>query len=521
MIYRSPHPPVTIPDVSLADFILERTAHHGDKPALIDGISGRIYTFPEFADRVRWVAGSLDEAGFGAGDVLGFLAPNSPEYGIFFLAASSLGGVNTTINPLATPDDITRQLASSGARFLFTTPNIRGKLTADTTTGLEQVFLRTPDGAVSGLNEGRREGPAVTVSPATDVAALPYSSGTTGVSKGVMLTHRNLTANLVQIEAAGIFTPEDTIIGLLPFFHIYGMTVILLAGLSIGATTVTLPRFEMDGFLETMERYGVSHANLVPPLIHTLAAHPTLDPARLGKLQRVQSGAAPLATQTATRFSERFGCQVLQGYGLTETSPVTHVVPRTATGIPIGSIGPPIPDTECRIVDVGTGQDVGPTKRGEIWVRGPQVMKGYLGDKEKTAGMLDRDGWLHTGDIGYADEEGNFYIVYRLKELIKYKGYSVAPAELEAALLMHPAIDDVAVIPSPDEEAGEVPKAYVVLGAPLREADLLSWIAERVAPYQKIRRMEAIDEIPKSASGKILRRVLIERDRSSRSESKP
>ena len=333
-----------------------------------------------------------------------------------------------------------------------------------------------------------------------------------------MLTHRNLVANLVQIEGAGIFTQEDTIIGLLPFFHIYGMTVILLAGLSIGASTVTLPRFEMDGFIETMERYGVSHANLVPPLILALAMHPTLDPARLGKLRRVQSGAAPLATQTAARFSERFGCRVLQGYGLTETSPVTHLVPRTATGIPIASIGPPIPDTECRIVDVGTGEDVGPTKQGEIWVRGPQVMKGYLGDREKTAGMLDGDGWLRTGDIGYADEEGNFYVVDRLKELIKYKGYSVAPAELEAVLLMHPAIDDVAVVPSPDEEAGEVPKAYVVLGAPLDEADLFSWIADRVAPYKRIRRMEAIDKIPKSASGKILRRILIARDLSSRSE---
>ena len=225
------------------------------------------------------------------------------------------------------------------------------------------------------------------------------------------------------------------------------------------------------------------------------------------------------AAAPGPRCAARLGCQVVQGYGLTETSPVTHAVPVEREENRPGSIGPPIPSTDCKVADLLDGRALGPDEDGEVWIRGPQVMRGYLGDDEATARTLDDDGWLRTGDIGHADEDGWFYLVDRLKELIKVKGFQVAPAELEAVLLDHPAVADAAVVGSPDDEAGEVPKAFVVpaAGAELDVAELRSFVAARVASYKQLRRVEVTDEIPKSASGKILRRVLVERERASAS----
>jgi acyl-CoA synthetase (AMP-forming)/AMP-acid ligase II len=263
-----------------------------------------------------------------------------------------------------------------------------------------------------------------------------------------------------------------------------------------------------------MQDYGVTWAYLVPPIVLALAKHPLVDKYDLSKLKSILSGAAPLGKDVTQACADRLKCLVRQGYGLTETSPVTHFTPNDPAKIKPGSIGPLVAATECRIIDYTNDAELGPNQEGELWVRGPQVMQGYLNRPDATRAVINPDGWFRTGDIGYADEDSYFYIVDRLKELIKYKGLQVAPAELEAVLLTHPAVADAAVIPSPDEEAGEVPKAFVVLRGEATPDELMAFVADKVAPYKKIRRLEVIEQIPKSASGKILRRVLVERERS-------
>jgi acyl-CoA synthetase (AMP-forming)/AMP-acid ligase II len=291
----------------------------------------------------------------------------------------------------------------------------------------------------------------------------------------------------------------------------FGLQVLLNLGLASGATLVLLPRFEIESFLSAVERYGVTYAALVPPIVLILSTHEAVDRYDVTRLQRITCGAAPLSAATSRACANRLGCAVEQGYGLTETSPVTHV---TVPGRNVeGKVGPLAPNTEAKIVDLVSGDSHGPNSPGELWVRGPQIMKGYLNRPEATAAMIDADGWLHTGDIACVDENGSFSIVDRLKELIKYKAYQVAPAELEAVLLTHPAVADVAVIPSPDLETGEVPKAFVVLRSPISAEELMAFVADRVSPYKKVRRVEFIDCIPKSPTGKILRRVLVQQER--------
>jgi acyl-CoA synthetase (AMP-forming)/AMP-acid ligase II len=340
-----------------------------------------------------------------------------------------------------------------------------------------------------------------------------------------MLTHRNLVANICQCEPVLPTREDDVVAGILPFFHIYGMLVILNAAIHAGATIVTLPRFDLEQFLKLLQDYEVTRANLVPPIVLALAKHPAVERYRLPRLQAILSGAAPLGEDVARACAERLGCMVIQGYGLTETSPVTHVSPLDPSQIRLASIGKPLPNTECKVVDVATGAELGPNQDGELWIRGPQVMRGYLNGPTATAEALDLQGWLRTGDLVRVDDDGYFYVVDRLKELIKYRGYQVAPAELEALLLSHPAVADAAVIPSPDEEAGEVPKAFVVrragATAGVTEDDLLAYVAERVAPFKKIRSVEFVAEIPKAASGKILRRVLVAREREREREGGP
>jgi acyl-CoA synthetase (AMP-forming)/AMP-acid ligase II len=251
----------------------------------------------------------------------------------------------------------------------------------------------------------------------------------------------------------------------------------------------------------------------VPPIVLALAKHPLVDEFDLSSLDLINSGAAPLSAELEIACGERLGCQMQQGYGLTETSPTTHWVNDELAGTMPGSIGPLIPNTECRIVDVLRGEDAPTGEPGELLIRGPQVMKGYLNKPQATADAIDPDGWLHTGDIACMDEDGSLRIVDRIKELIKYKAYQIAPAELEALLLTHPAITDAAVIPLPDEEAGQIPKAFVVTNGSITLEDVSRFVADHVAPYKKVRAVEIIDEIPKAPSGKILRRVLIDRER--------
>jgi len=486
----------------------------GDRPALVDGPTGRTVTFAELHGLVRRVAAGLAARGFRKGDVFAIFSPNVPEYAVAFHAVASIGGVNTTINSLYTADEVAFQLKDSGARFLLTIPPFLDRaLDAAGRAGIEEVFVfGEAEGATpfADLLEAGDEPPAVDIDPATDLVVLPYSSGTTGFPKGVMLTHRNLVANIVQAKPIGLITDGDMVIGVLPFFHIYGMVVIMNAALHEGGTVVTMPKFDLEQFLGLLQQHRITKAFLVPPIVLALAKHPMVAGFDVSALKLIMSGAAPLDAGLATACADRLGCGVIQGYGLTETSPVTHVTPGPEHNKP-GSIGPLLGSTEARVVDVATEEDLGPGQDGEVWIRGPQVMQGYLNNPQATRATIDEDGWLHTGDIGHADEEGYFFIVDRLKELIKYKGYQVPPAELEAVLVSHPAVADAAVVPKPDPEAGEIPKAFVVVSGDVSADELMAYVAERVAHHKKVRELEFVDEIPKSASGKILRRVLRER----------
>jgi 4-coumarate--CoA ligase len=355
----------------------------------------------------------------------------------------------------------------------------------------------------------------VTFDPATHLAVLPYSSGTTGRPKGVMLTHRNLVANIHQCRAVIPLGRDDRALAVLPFFHIYGMSVLLDYALLQRAALVTMPKFDLADFLRTVSTETCSWVFIAPPIAVALAKHPLVEEYDLSGVEVIFSGAAPLDRELAKAVATRIGCEVRQGYGMTETSPVTHVIPVASPEIDLSSIGLAIPNTECRLVDPETGADIeipdaGTSASGELLIRGPQVMTGYLDDDEATARTIEPDGWLHTGDIATVTAEGVYAIVDRLKELIKYKGYQVAPAVLEAVLLAHPDVVDAAVVGVPDDDGQEVPKAFVVHRpeSPLDEAGVMAWVAERVAPHEKVRLVEFIDSIPKSTSGKILRKDL-------------
>lgn len=518
-VVRSPYPDVDIPDLPLVPFVMHRAAAHPDKPAIICAATGRQLTYGELDRAIRQVAAGLHAKGIRQGDVVGLVSPNLPDFAVVFYAVTVLGAICSTVNPIATAEEIGAQFADSEAVMLVTIADLYEKCSAAARlarTVREIVVLgTTPPGATAyaALFAHGDTPPAVAIDPANDVCALPYSSGTSGVPKGVMLTHRNLVANLLQCEAAGVgIRPTDTVIGVLPFFHIYGMVVVLGGTLRQGATIVSLPRFDLEQFLGTIQQYRVSYMNLVPPIILALAKHPLVSSYDVGSVRTIMSGAAPLGADLADSCAARVGCLVRQGYGLTETSPVTHFHPFTGERVDGGSVGPGVPNTECRLVDSDTGLDVAPGERGELWIRGPQVMKGYFNKPEATAACLTADGWFKTGDVAVV-EEGWFRIVDRVKELIKYKGLQVAPAELEALLLSNPHVADAAVIPVPDEDAGEIPKAFVVKRGEIDAEQVMAWVAERVSPYKKVRQVEFVEAIPKSPSGKILRRVLVERER--------
>jgi len=515
MIHTSPLPAVDIPDVHLTPYVFARADALADEPAIIDGPTGRVVTYRQLKESVERMAGGLAKRGFTKGDVFAIMAPNVPEYATAFHGVATLGGISTTINPTYTTEEIEFQLRDSSARFLLTVPTFIEQATAAAAAaGVEEVFvLGESPGAtpLSALLESEPYEGYAAVDPQEDLVTLPYSSGTTGLPKGVMLSHHNLVANLAQGEHAIAMEDGEVAVAVLPFFHIYGMQVLMNGVLHHGATAVTMPRFDLEEYLRIIQEHRVTRAYVVPPIVLAMAKHPLVDQYDMSSLRSVFSGAAPLSAELAAEASERIGCEVVQGYGLTETSPVTHATPPGQ--FKPGSIGVALSNTECRVVDPD-GNDLDLDEDGEIWIRGPQVMKGYLNNPEATAATIDGDNWLHTGDIGHVDGDGHWYIVDRLKELIKYKGFQVAPAELEGLLLTHPAVADSAVIPIPDEEAGEVPKAFVVLkpGAEASPGEIMEHVAGHVAHYKQIRYLDIVDEIPKSASGKILRRILRERE---------
>jgi acyl-CoA synthetase (AMP-forming)/AMP-acid ligase II len=516
MIFRSPYPDVAIPEMPLTPFVLRHAARLADKPALIDSFTGRMMTHGQFAGEVQRAAAGLAASGYRKGDVFGMLAPNCIEFAIAFHAVASIGGIVAPLNTGLTVEEATRQLRETGARALLTTPQLieRGREAASGAGVQEIIVFGEAPGAIPFASLLACDGPPpeVAIDPREDVVAILCSSGTTGLPKGTQLTHFVFVASACQFAGMGEIREEDILPGHLPMFHLFGLVISLVHGLSQGATSVVMPRFDLGEFLQVVQDHRVTRAYLVPPMVLALAKQPIVDRYDLSSLKTILCGAAPLGGDVARACAERLGCRIKQGYGMTEIG-ITHVSPDDIDPLRTGTVGPCVPNVEMKIVDVGTEDEVGCDRQGEIWTRGPATTKGYLNLPDATAALIDDDGWAHTGDIGFVDADGYLTVVDRLKELIKYKGLQVAPAELEAVLLAHPAVADAAVIPSPDDEAGEVPKAFVVLKEEATGEELMAFVAARVAPYKKVRRLEFVELIPKSPSGKILRRVLVERER--------
>ncbi|MFJ9579011.1 4-coumarate--CoA ligase family protein [Streptomyces sp. NPDC101191] len=527
MVFHSEFADVPVVSLPIHDAVLGRAAEFGDLPALIDGTGGDgalTLTYGQIDAFHRRVAAGLAEAGVRQGDVLALHSPNTVLFPVAFYAATRAGASVTTVHPLATPEEFAKQLRDSAARWVVTVSPLlaTARAAAELAGGVEEIFVcdTAPDGdgtrSLQAFLGSTAPEPELTVDPATDVAALPYSSGTTGVPKGVMLTHASIATNLAQLEPFMPMGPGDRILAVLPFFHVYGLTALMNAPLRRGATVVVLPRFELDGFLAAIEQHRINALYVAPPIVLALAKHPAVARYDLSSLKYIVSSAAPLDAALAEACSARLGLPpILQAYGMTELSPATHLVPLSTENPPPGTVGKLLPATEMRLVALDDpAKDAGPGAEGEIAIRGPQVMKGYLGRPDATAAMVDEDGWLHTGDVGRVDEDGWLYVVDRVKELIKYKGFQVPPAELEALLLTHEGIADAAVIGVTDADGTEIPKAFVVrqpTAAGLGGEDVMAYVAERVAPYKKIRQVEFIDTVPRAASGKILRRELRDR----------
>ena len=424
-VYESEYPEVQIPDVSVTDFILRHADRLADKVAIIDGPTGRTVTYGQLKARIGALAGGLQARGVGPGTTVALMSPNLPEFVIVFHAVALAGGTITTLNPTYGAEELAFQLKDAGASWMFTIGMFAQTATAAADEAGVANRVLIGEGAegwepLAGLF-GQPLAEQVPVDLAESVVVLPYSSGTTGFPKGVMLTHRNLVANLVQTEAPIHLLEDEVVFAALPFFHIYGMTVLMNFALCHGARLVTVPRFDMVQMLELTQEHGITRLFLVPPIILGLAKHPIVDQYDLSSVKQIFSGAAPLGGELAEAAATRVGCTVAQGYGMTELSPVSHAVPEGV--VRPGSSGTLLPNTNAP--GSSTPRAVGtwrPARRASCGYAGPQVMKGYLNNAQATAQTLDADGWLHTGDIARMDPDGHTFIVDRLKELIKVKG---------------------------------------------------------------------------------------------------
>ena len=512
MSFYSPFPDVVIPESSLYEYLFgDLDEADADRVALVDVADGTELSYAHLVRRIDAFAGALAQRGIGVGDVVALLSPNSAAFAVAFHGALAAGATLTTINILYTADEIACQLRDSHAKLLITASRllpqaVKAAATADV-SDLDVLVFECDHAFPNGGG-----GPLVDFDPATHVAVLPYSSGTTGKPKGVMLTHRNLVANVAQMQPLTRLGPRETLIAVVPFFHSYGLTTQLCSALRARCRLVIMPAFDLSQFL----------ANIAPPVAVALAKHPIVDSFDLSSLHTLTCAAAPLDEELAQAVAQRLGCRVVQAYGLTELSPGSHMVPPDGGLGSLGVVVPPsacgwtLPNAESKLIDIGTGNEIplpseGLSDPGELCFRGPNVMAGYLGNDAATAATIDADGFLHTGDLARADASGCIYLVDRLKELIKYKGYQVPPAELEALLLAHPGIADAAVVGVIDADSGEeIPKAFVVTqpGVVLSEEEIVDFVAGKVAPYKRVRQVEFIDTIPKSSTGKILRKVL-------------
>lgn len=520
-MFRSQYADVQAVELPIHEAVLGRAAEFAERPALIDGVDGTTLTYEQLDRFHRRLAAAFAEAGVRKGDVLALHSPNTIAFPTAFYAATRAGASVTTVHPLATAEELAKQLRDSAARWIVTvSPFLEtARTAAEKAGGIQEIFVCDSAPGHRSLIDmlaTTAPEPQVDIDPVRDIAALPYSSGTTGVPKGVMLTHRSIATNLAQLEPLATTGPDERLLAVLPFFHIYGLTALMNAPLRLGAAVVVLPRFDLETFLAAIEKHRITHLYVAPPIILALAKHPAVEGYDLSSLKYIVSAAAPLDADLAAACSRRLGLPpVGQAYGMTELSPGTHVVPLGAENAPPGTVGKLLPGTEMRILSLDDpDRELGVGEPGEIAIRGPQVMKGYLGRPEATDAMIDQDGWLHTGDVGYVDADGWLFVVDRVKELIKYKGFQVAPAELEALLLTHPEIADAAVIGVYNDDNNEVPHAFVVRqpdAGDLSEGDVMMYVAERVAPYKRVRKVTFIDAVPKAASGKILRRQLRER----------
>ncbi|KGJ75146.1 AMP-dependent synthetase [Cryobacterium roopkundense] len=525
-MFTSPYAPVEIPDLSIYDYLFGDIDEADlDRPAVTDGKSGESTSYRELITQINAVAGALASRRVAAGTVVGLLSPNSPEFTSVFHGILRAGATVTTLNSLYTAEEIERQLLDSGATWLVTvTALLPAAAAAARALGLDDDHLIVLDGeeghpSFAQLLAEDAPAPVVRIRPATHVAVLPFSSGTTARPKGVMLSHTNLVANVQQARDLIGVVPEDRVLALLPFYHIYGMTVLLNLAFKQRATLVTMAKFDFVDFLRLIQDERCTYVFIAPPIAVAVAKHPLIDSYDLSSVHTILSGAAPLDGALAAAVASRLDCRVLQGYGMTEASPVTHLIPIDAPHLSRASVGVTLPNMECKLVSTETGEEIelpaeGVSERGELLVRGPNVMLGYLGNVEATRHAIDAEGFLHTGDIATVSALGEVTIVDRSKELIKYKGYQIAPAELEALLLTHPHVNDAAVIGVNDEDGQEIPKAFVVIVAEagVTGEDIMTFVAERVAPHKKVRRVEFIEAIPKTASGKILRKDLRARE---------
>ncbi len=470
------------------------------------------------------IATALADLGAKKGNTVAVYMWNSPEFVIAFFGILKTGATVTALNPSFKERDAQHQLEDSESIMVIVDEeqfpvidSIREKL-----PGLKNVIVvgekRHPDTYLFKelMEKYPPNPPKVEINPKKDLAVLQYTAGTTGPPKGCMLTHYNIGSNMFQLSLTHGTegTRDDIVLAHLPFYHIYGMTTLICASVCFGLSIVIQKRFDMEEFLELIQKFKVTVVGTVMPVLTLLTHFPDLlKQYDLSSLRYISSGATAMVPETARKFEKLTGVTVTQGYGLSETSPVTHTNPLCQ--IKIESVGPPIPDTLQKIVDIENGvKELPPGEVGEVIIRGPQVMIGYWKRPKETAEVL-RNGWFYTGDLGKIDEDGYLYIVDRKKEIIKYMGFTIGPAELEAVLLEHPAVGDCAVVGKPDPVAGEIPKAYVSLrgGAKATEEELIKFVEERVAGYKKIREVEFVDMIPRSLAGKVLRREFIEKER--------
>ena len=481
--------PLDVPEMSLATLLLERCAHFADRPAFIDSHTGAVTSFTQLAELTTNVTQSLQDRGTNSGDVIATILPNSTTLAVLILGIAAHSATLTPLNPRLTRSEMMKHFEATGARQIVTSPELVTDV-RESLKGQHNIEVVSSEEVTA---PGPNSAPTIPAGP-DDVAALMMSSGTTGIPKAVMQTHRNLVAQILSMQVAENLTEDVVTVAVFPFFHTGGLSL-MLSMLYAGASQILLPAYDLRGLLSAIETYGVNHLTVPPPVVVDLAQSGYVDDFDLSSLCLIRWGAAPLPEPVAMSCSNRLGCAVLPGYAMSETASRTHTA-RIDLPRPPGSSGVPNPGVACKVTDIDTGNSLGPNEIGEICIHGPMVMPGYLNAADATAKAIDADGWLHSGDLGFVDESGWLTIVDRLKDVMKVNGYQVTPTELEAVLLTHPMVADVAVVPLPDERSGQIPKAFVVTRGQVSEAELSAHLAANVAPYKRIRTFEFVSEFP-------------------------